>query len=448
MKKPNLILMMDSYKLPHQNCSLYPGETTIVSSYGEARTTGEEIVFFGLQAFVKQYLQDPITTADVDEAEMIANLHGVSFNRSVWDRVVKEYDGFIPVQIWALPEGMVVPSSTPLYVVDSFEDREMAFLAASIETFIQRAVWYPTSIASRDRKLYKALVEIYNQSSDNPNMIPFHFHDFGARGVSSQESACIGGGAHLIYFQGTDTLSSLLWVRENYAWTDPSFMPGYSVNATEHSIQCAYGPTKENQRNYITTMIKQLGKKDRIISVVMDGFDFFRELDTLCEPETIKLIREIGCKFVVRPDSGEPDVIIPITLERLADAFGYEINSKGKKVLKDVGVIWGDGINHTTAVTYTQLVVDLGYAPENVIYGSGGGLLQKVDRDTFKIAQKTSAMLTDGKWVDIVKDPITDPGKRSKGGRQVITPMVPIYTPHNTFTNYSTFTEVRERAHQ
>jgi nicotinamide phosphoribosyltransferase len=50
----------------------------------------------------------------------------------------------------------------------------------------------------------------------------------------------------------------------------------------------------------------------------------------------------------------------------------------------------------------------------------GGGLLQKVDRDTMKWAMKASAIKIDGVWQDIYKDPVTDPGKVSKRGRQAL----------------------------
>jgi len=107
---------------------------------------------------------------------------------------------------------------------------------------------------------------------------------------------------------------------------------------------------------------------------------------------------------------------VPKILEKLEAAFGVTINSKGKKVLNNVGVIQGDSINHTTMLMLAQKVYDLGFAPENVIYGSGGGLLQQVNRDTFRFAQKTSAIRIGDNWIETVKNPITDPGKKSKGG--------------------------------
>jgi nicotinamide phosphoribosyltransferase len=59
----------------------------------------------------------------------------------------------------------------------------------------------------------------------------------------------------------------------------------------------------------------------------------------------------------------------------------------------------------------------MGWSADNIAFGMGGALLQIVDRDTQKFAMKASSAEINGEWVSVVKDPITDPGKRSKAGR-------------------------------
>ena len=49
---------------------------------------------------------------------------------------------------------------------------------------------------------------------------------------------------------------------------------------------------------------------------------------------------------------------------------------------------------------------------DNISFGCGGALLQKLNRDTNKFAFKASAVLDNGEWRDIQK-PITDPSKAS-----------------------------------
>jgi len=105
----NLILNSDSYKTSHW--LQYPPDSQYMSSYVEARKGDHDVVFFGLQAFIKEYLQAPITTADIDEAEMVITAHGLPFNRSGWERLVEKHDGRLPIRIQAVPEGSIVPVS-------------------------------------------------------------------------------------------------------------------------------------------------------------------------------------------------------------------------------------------------------------------------------------------------------------------------------------------------
>ena len=407
ISKASLILDADSYKFSH--FALYPTGTNAMYSYIEARAKDVTIVPFGLQMWIKKNLLTAITVDQVDEAEEITKLHGVPFNRGDWDYIIDQYGGYLPIKIKAIPEGTKVKGSTPIVSV-LCEDPRLFWLASYIETSLQRGIWYPTTIASNDLASYTQLKWLYDKGSDNPSMIDFSLHSFASRGVSSRETAEIGGLAHLVFFKGTDDVVALRAARDYYDCE----MAGYSVVATEHSVQCAYGV--DGQADYLNRILDTYGKPGAIVSVVMDGYDIYREVDLLCTDHFVNKIRELGCKFVVRPDSGDMFEVVPKILQKLELAFGVTINSKGKKVLNNVGVIQGDGINYTTMTMLAQKVCDLGFAPENVIYGSGGGLLQQVNRDTFKFAQKTSAIRIGDKWIETVKNPITDPGKKSKGG--------------------------------
>ena len=57
---------------------------------------------------------------------------------------------------------------------------------------------------------------------------------------------------------------------------------------------------------------------------------------------------------------------------------------------------------------------NLNLSAENIVFGMGGGLLQKCDRDTQKFAMKCSAIRVNGEWRDVYKEA---PGKASKRGR-------------------------------
>jgi nicotinamide phosphoribosyltransferase len=137
-----------------------------------------------------------------------------------------------------------------------------------------------------------------------------------------------------------------------------------------------------------------------------------------------------GAKVVFRPDSGDMMEVVPRLLEMQAKAFGFVVNEKGYKKINNVGVLQGDGVDHMTIKSLLGRVLAMGFSADNVVFGSGGSLLQKVNRDTYKFAQKASAILKnvwveDGdlgsrwekQWIGIAKNPVTDPGKQSKQGR-------------------------------
>jgi nicotinamide phosphoribosyltransferase len=277
---------------------------------------------------------------------------------------------------------------------------------------MQRGIWYPSTIATADRVFLQELEKIYKETGADLSLLPFALHDFGGRGVTSGESAQIGGAAHLANFAGSDTIEGI--IAANFYYNEK--MAAYSVYATEHSVQCSYGKEPEQQIEYIRHQLKEAKKLELpIISIVLDGYDVYREAEACCTVLRDEII-ESGVKVVFRPDSGDMEVVVPRLLRLQAATFGYTLNSKGLKKIKHVGIIQGDGVDRPKAINLLHHIIALGFAPDNVIFGSGGGLLQKVNRDTYKWAQKASAILKDDKWIGIAKDPITDPGKKSEEG--------------------------------
>lgn len=430
----NRILEADSYKF--SQWQVMPDGFDGASSYIEARVKDKYVVPFGISMWMQKFLSTPLTQAEVDEAEAIAKAHGEPFNKEGFQAILDECSGYWPVVIYGLPEGTVVPSRTPLITIESFG--KFAWVASFLETTLQRAIWYPTTIASIGREMRKQAEWFYEKYSDNPGLLGFMLNDFGARGATTREAAEVGGLAHLVNFIGTDNIQAILAARRFYG----ADMPAFSVPASEHSVQCSFG--RDNQRAYLKKMLDTYAKPGGIVSIVLDGYDVYREAGLLCSEFRDQIVAS-GAKVVFRPDSGDMFEVVPCLLKMQADAFGFDLNSKGKKVIRNVAIIQGDGIDPQTFGMLIQRVVDLGYAPESVIMGSGGGLLQKVTRDTMSFAQKTSAVRINGVWQDSVKDPITDSGKKSKGGRQMYPLYVKMY--ENGEILYSTtLEEVRARA--
>lgn len=404
----SIILNTDSYKTSH--FLQYPPNTTRVSSYIESRGGDfDEIVTFGLQAFIKSHLLTPITRLDIDEAAAICAAHGVPFNREGWERILNKHGGYLPLEIEGLPEGSIVePGTMQVQVVNT--DPELPWLTSYIETALLRAIWYPSTVASLSRRAKQFINQALIMTADDPAAeIGFKLHDFGARGATSEESAVLGGMAHLVNFLGTDTLGGVVGARRYYN----ADMAGFSIPASEHSTMTSWG--REGEVDAYRNML--LANPTGLVACVSDSYDIFNAVSNIWGDKLKPLIERRDGTLVVRPDSGDPTTMPVQVIERLMDKFGYETNTKGYKVLPPyIRVIQGDGMNIDTIPRLLTNLAERGISASNIAMGMGGGLLQKVDRDTCKYAMKANAAEVDGEWRDVFKDPITDQGKKSKAG--------------------------------
>ncbi|SFD43346.1 nicotinate phosphoribosyltransferase [Pragia fontium] len=406
----NLILNTDSYKTSH--FLQYPQGTEYVSSYIESRGGSyPKTLFFGLQIFIKQYLTKPITLTDINEAEEVLAMHGLPFNYEGWMHILKQHNGYLPLEIEAVPEGTLVPTGNVLVQVVN-TDPQCAWLTSYIETALLRAIWYPTTVATVSKACHTILDAYLSETADNLNSLPFKLHDFGARGASSEESVAIGSLAHLVNFMGTDSLSGVMAARRYYH----KEMAGFSIPAAEHSTITSWG--REGEAAAYANMLRRFGGKGKTVAVVSDSYDIWNAIDNIWGGELKSQVENNGGTLVIRPDSGEPVEIVPEAIERLMAKFGYTINSKGYKVLPDfIRLIQGDGVSVSSIEEILCEMKKRKLSAENVSFGMGGELLQKVNRDTQRFAMKASAICINGEWKDVYKDPITDRVKRSKKGR-------------------------------
>ena len=406
----NLLLRTDSYKASHW--LQYPPGTRRVFSYIEARGGPfTHSLFFGLQAYLAEYLSRAVSDADVTQAAAFFSAHGEPFNESGWRALVARHGGRLPLRIRAVPEGAVIPVSNVLVTVEN-TDPEFFWLTSYLETELLRAVWYPTTVATVSAHAKQTIRRYLEATCDNPAAeLPFKLHDFGARGVSSLESAALGGMAHLVSFQGSDTVTGVLAANQYYDCE----MAGYSIPAAEHSTITGWG--RENEALAYRNMLDQFAKPGAIVAVVSDSYDIFSACERLWGGELREQVRQSGATVVIRPDSGEPTETILKVANILAAKFGAATNRKGYRVLNNVRIIQGDGMNLDSLRLCLSNLYHNGYSAENLAFGMGGGLLQQVNRDTMQFAMKCSAIEVDGHWRDVFKDPVGDPAKRSKRGR-------------------------------
>ncbi len=421
-KLQSIITDTDSYKV--SMWKQYPAGTEYVYSYIESRGGKyDRTEFLGVQALAK-YLATPITQKQIDYGDKIWTMHGEPFNRAGWQYILDVHGGRLPIRIKAAKEGLIIPTKNVLCTIEN-TDPKVPWLTTWVETPALRAIWYPTTVGTISWHIKQEILN-YLEKSGDPTTIAFKLHDFGARGVSSEESARIGGAAHLVNFMGTDTMSGILHVMDVYGGD----VAGFSIPAAEHSTITSWG--RANEVDAYRNMVKQFGKPGAVLAVVSDSYDIYKA----CEMWGTELKDDIinsGATVVIRPDSGDPVVVVPKMLRILGEKFGYTTNAKGYKTLNHVRIIWGDGINSSSLSTILRTVVDVGgWSADNIAFGMGGGLLQQCDRDTLKFAMKCSSIgvrsprliigdsaaeRTFVEWRDVFKDPATDPGKASKKGR-------------------------------
>lgn len=404
--KYNILFDVDSYKTSH--FSQFPKDTTSLFSYIEARGGNyKETVFFGLQYFIKEYLLNPITEADVNKAKKLYAAHGVPFNYDGWMYIVNELKGYLPIKIKAVPEGTKVPISNILVSVES-TDKNVPWIVSWVETALLRSIWYGTTVATRSNYIKSIIKEGLEKSSDSIDEINFKLNDFGSRGVSSQESAILGGMAHLLNFMGTDTVVALLGAQDYYN----ADMAGYSIPASEHSSITSWG--KENETEAYRNMIKQFAKPGAIFACVSDSYDIYNAISNIWGTTLKDEVINSKATLVVRPDSGIPEEVVLKSLILLDEKFGSTINSKGFKVLNNVRVIQGDGIDENSIQKIINNVINAGYSLTNVAFGMGGALLQQLNRDTCSFAMKCSSITVGDVDRDVFKDPIEAKNKKSK----------------------------------
>ncbi len=422
MKKNNLILLADAYKYSHHK--LYMPGTTKVYSYLESRGGKfDNTVFYGLQYFLKEYLEGfAFTQEDLDEAEpFMKAVFGRDdvFDKSKFQYILDKYNGKLPVRIMAVPEGTPVGTNNVLMTIEN-TDPECFWLTNFLETLLMQ-VWYPATVATISREVKKVVTQFFEETATAGAEagIEYVLNDFGFRGVSSVESAGLGGSAHLVNFKGSDTIAGSV-VAKNYY--NAKEVVGNSVPATEHSICTLLG--KEGELDIYKHVLETF--PTGIVACVSDSYNIFNAVEKYWGEELKAQVLDREGTLVIRPDSGDPVMTLLAIFELLFKQFGYTTNEKGYKVLPpQVRVIQGDGVNYDAIKEMYQALKENNISAENLVLGMGGALLQKLDRDTQKFALKCSYAEINGESVNVQKSPtemdangnITGSFKKSKGGR-------------------------------
>lgn len=424
IKSSNFILLCDSYKLHH--FAEYPDDTEYIYSTVVPRKPSsytDQIVAMGQTLVAHTLAAVRITKEMVDEAEVEVRGYGYEFNRKDWMIIVDELGGKLPLQVYGVPEGRVVKPNTPILGIVN-TDPHFFWLTSYVETVVQRIMWKMTTVASISRYCYKNIEAAIEITGADKGLLEYKLHNFGDRGADGEDSAIMSAIAHGALFSGSDCTSANRYIKALYN-TDKAYFS--SVDATEHSVMCSYSnaSTKDDfgaavmavERLEETVARFKRGVGIPLQSVVIDTYDDERFVKDYLGGTLKDRIVASGGVMVARPDSGDP-LTKPIeVIGWLDEKFGSTVNEKGFKVLHpSVRVIQGDGITSQSIPMILHQLIQAGYSVDNLTFGMGGGLTHGPGRDEFSFSMKATARHGKDGWVNLLKSPKTDAGKKSLTG--------------------------------
>lgn len=404
--------LTDSYKLAHWMMNR-PGTENIYSNF-EARTGAlyNKTVFFGPQFLFLEFLCRQITKSDIADSQELTFEHlgdAAYFNKAMWDEILQKHDGFIPLRVKAVAEGTPVDVNNVLMTAENTGGPITAPITQHFETLLSH-VWAPSTVATLSYEVKMLCKHYLEVTGGSPEALAFMLHDFGFRGTNQCQAAGICGAAHLINFMGTDTIIGMQYARKYY--NAPLKALAYSILATEHSVMTQLGEEGEEQIliDLLTTFKKGL------LAIVIDSYNYRRFMDVYVRRNKHLVLARDG-KTVFRPDSGVPVSVSLEVMGLLGDIFGTTKNKAHYLQLHPkAGEIWGDGIEYAGVRDILHALKDAKWCADNMCFGMGGGLHQKMHRDIQRFAFKCSWIKRNGIGYDIFKRPL-EISKASKRGR-------------------------------
>ncbi len=281
------------------------------SNTGTSRTAN-----FGLQFHIKDYLMSDWQNGFFNlKKEVAVRRHRrilsamLGYEVDVSNLEALHDLGYLPIEIRALPEGVMVPYGVPTFTIENTHP-DFAWLTNSLETAISADVW-PMQTNATTAVKYFAQFKLFDYlTGGNGEGCKFQGHDFSARGLFMRQSAVVGM-AHLASgLVGTDTIAAVVAAEDFYNANVDTELVGCSVNATEHSVTCSHQDDEdpEAEEKFYLWLMNEVSKEG-ILSLVFDTWDFWKGV-TVTLPRIKDQIMKRKGKVVVRPDSGDPVKIL------------------------------------------------------------------------------------------------------------------------------------------
>lgn len=234
--------------------------------------------------------------------------------------------GYLPLEIRALPEGILSPIGVPVYTIHNTLEK-FFWVTNYVETVMSTESWKAITNATAAFQYKRVAMSYALATCDNVDHVNFQCHDFSLRGLSCVEDGYKSGIAHLAAFTGTDNILAIDAVYEYYGIDEDDFVAG-SIPASEHSVATTnisrivkdleehfphlagdvdglrYLAEKEFLLHFITKVVPK-----GFCSYVADSYDYWTVLTRIL-PELKEEIMMREGRLVIRPDSGDPVKVV------------------------------------------------------------------------------------------------------------------------------------------
>lgn len=230
--------------------------------------------------------------------------------------------GYLPLDVRALPEGVLSPIGVPVYTIHNTLE-QFAWVTNYVETLMSDESWKTITNATIAFHYKRVAMAYALATCDNTDHVNFQCHDFSLRGLSCIEDGAKTGIAHMAAFTGTDNIAAIETIHDYYGVDEDSFVAG-SIPASEHSVATTnitrivedlkqhfphlaedvdglrYIAEKEFLLRYITDIVPE-----GFCSYVADSYDYWAVLTRMLPELKFEILRRDG-RLVIRPDSGNP----------------------------------------------------------------------------------------------------------------------------------------------
>lgn len=433
MKKTNPMLLIDFYKAVHSD--MLPEKIEKSVSYFTPRMSRvkmwDEVVMFGLQAFIKTYLIEYFndeffnkTEAEVvGEYERILNA-ALGKNAFSSNKIKRLHNlGYLPIEIKALPEGTKTPMHVPMFEISNTH-AGFAWLPQALESLISAEMWHPM-ISATVGVTYRDIVnKYYELSVDDDVPRERALGDFSFRGQECLQSAVKSSAGWCLSFLNTATVPVIPFLEEMYNCDCSKEPVAFGAVSTEHSVMCSNYAVDGDEITLLRRLLTEI-YPNTSFSAVLDSYDYWNIIDNVIPMLKKEILEHNGC-MLMRGDSGDCVEVVTKTVFKLWNIFGGTVNSKGYKVLEPhVKAIYGDSITVQRCEEIYKILVENGFACSNVSLGVGSfsmqcieeeGILKPFTRDTFSSCIKATYCEVAGRPIPIFKNPKDGGFKKSQKG--------------------------------